>query len=333
MPKVSVILPYYNAGDTLQSAAKSILDQTFKDLELILVNNSSTDSGPRIAENLAKKDNRIILANEPKQGIVPALLKGYKNSNGKYIVRMDADDISTSKRIDLQNHFLDKNPDYGLVSGKVNLFPVTVSNKGLQRYVNWHNELLEHEQIRKKSFIDSPVIHPSIMFRRSMAEKYGYLASGDFPEDYELFMRWLKAGVKFHKMNQIILYWQDSGTKLTRIDKRYRQEAFFRIKVKYLSDFLKKYNPHHPKIYLWGDGKNAKKLRELLIDSELEIQASFEVDPKKIDNKNVFHYSEIPENGIIFILSLVSNRGAGEHIKKYLQSFGYQEGKNLILFG
>lgn len=332
MPKISVILPFHNAGKTLQGAVESILNQSFNDWELILVDNASVDSGAEIAQKYARKDPRIILLKEVEKGIVPALRKGYKNSSGDYIARMDADDIAASDRLELQQEFLNKHPNYGLVGSKVRLFPATSKNMGLLRYVNWHNKFLTHNEIRIKSFVDAPVIHPSVMFRRSVVEKHGYLKKGDFPEDYELFLRWLDAGVKFHKLDKILLHWRDSESRLTRTDPRYRKEAFFKVKAKYLPGYLKTHNPCYPKVYLWGAGKNARKWRNILPE-DLEIVASFEVDAQKVDNKQILHYSEIPENGGIFILSLVSNQGAGEQIKKHLQFIGYREGKDFILAG
>ncbi len=333
MPKVSVILPFYNAEDTLDMAIRSIIRQSFTDYELVLVNNNSSDGSQAVAEKYCRKDKRLQLVSEDKSGIVPALLTGFSHCSGEYIARMDADDLCSPDRLKLQADFLDNNPEFGLVSSQVRLFPASTSNMGLWRYVKWQNEILNHENMLVKCFVESPVVHPSIMFRKEIAEKYGYVKQGDFPEDYELFLRWLDKGVVFHKINKILLHWRDSANRLTRTDKRYRQEAFFRVKMDYLVQFLKKNNPAHPEIYVWGAGKYARKRQQLMEKKGIVIKAAYEVDPAKVDNTHIFHYSDIPERGNIFIVSLVSNKGAGDKIKEYLNFIGYEEGKDFILAG
>ncbi|MGM0612050.1 MAG: glycosyltransferase family 2 protein [Bacteroidota bacterium] len=333
MPEISVILPFYNAQDTLGSSVNSILKQSFTDFELLLINNNSSDKSVEIAKKLAQKDNRIHLMHEHKQGIVPALQKGFHRSQGKYIARMDADDISVPDRFELQHDLLETRQDVGLVASCVKLFPAKTSNLGLMHYVNWQNQIITHKDILVKSFVESPLIHPSVMFRKQTAENFGYYHDGDFPEDYELFLRWLEAGVKFSKIDKVLLHWRDEKNRLTRTDKRYRREAFFQTKLKYLIKYMKLNNPDYPEVYGWGAGKIARKWRRLLEGEGIQFKAVFEVDPAKIDNKEVLHYSEIPERGTIFIVSLVSNKGAGEKIKEYLTFIDYVEGKDFILTG
>ena len=333
MPEVTVLLPFYNAQDTFDTAIKSILKQTFIDFELLLVNNNSTDQSMEITEKSAQKDSRIHVLHERNQGIVPALNKGIQNSRGKYIARMDADDISAPERLELQYKFLKANPNTGLVGSRVKLFPAATSNFGFWRYVKWQNQILTYDEILTKRFVESPVVHPSIMFRKSIAEKFGYYREGEFPEDYELFLRWLDGGVKFSKIDKVLLHWQDNKNRLTRSDKRYRQGAFFQTKLKYLAEFIKHTNPYYPNVYACGAGQNAKKWRRLLENEGLRFKAIFEVDPSKIDNKTIFHYSEIPKKGNIFIVSLVSNKDAGEKIKEFLTFNNYMEGKDFILAG
>jgi glycosyltransferase involved in cell wall biosynthesis len=333
MPEVSVILPFYNAEQTLEKAVKSILKQSFTDYELLLIDNNSSDNSSRIAQKLAEKDERINILHESRRGVVPALLKGFSECKADFIARMDSDDFSATDRLQLQYQFLKENPEYGLVSSRVRVFPATTSNMGLWRYVKWQNEIMQHEEMLIKSFVESPIVTPSIMYRKKVAEEHGYVRECDFPEDYEMFLRWLSKGVKFHKLDKVLLHWHDSESRLTRTDKRYRQEAFFKVKMDYLPDFLSQNNTHHPDVYAWGDGKYARKWKSMLKEKGINILASFEVDPAKVNNKEVLHYSEIPEKGKIFIVSLVSNKGAGDKIKEYLNFIDYKEGKDFILAG
>ena len=102
----------------------------------------------------------------------------------------------------------------------------------------WTNGLLTHEEIALARFVESPLAHPSVMFRRSLVERWGGYAEGAFPEDYELWLRWLDAGVRMEKLADPLLIWNDSPTRLSRRDPRYAAEAFYRVKARYLARWL-----------------------------------------------------------------------------------------------
>lgn len=101
-PEISVILPFYNAEKTLETAVESILNQSFSNFELLLIDNCSTDKSFSIAQKLAKKDPRIWLLTEENPGVAHAMNCGLKNAHGKFIARMDADDISLPARLEKQ---------------------------------------------------------------------------------------------------------------------------------------------------------------------------------------------------------------------------------------
>src|SRR6056297_406605 len=114
-PEISVILPFQNAETTLSEAVQSIVNQTFPDFELLLVDNNSSDNSRNIACKWAKKDQRISLLEEKRPGVAHAMNCGLKNAGGRFVARMDADDISHPERLEKQLLFLKKNPDTGLV--------------------------------------------------------------------------------------------------------------------------------------------------------------------------------------------------------------------------
>jgi hypothetical protein len=95
------------------------------------------------------------------------------------------------------------------------------------------------------------------MFRRVLLQEHGGYASGDFPEDYELWLRWMDAGVQFGKVDAELLLWSDAPTRLSRNDPRYRPKAFYRIKCVYLARWLKRHAEPSREIWLWGaDGSH-----------------------------------------------------------------------------
>ncbi|MEE4285302.1 MAG: glycosyltransferase family A protein, partial [Mariniphaga sp.] len=137
MPEVSVVLPYFNAENTLERAVESILSQTFPSFEILLVNNNSTDQSLTIAQYLAQKDSRIRLLNEPKQGVDHAMNCGLENSRGRFIARMDADDIAHPQRLEKQVRFLNENPGIGLVGSFVKYVSHNSGTGGFKRFVKW----------------------------------------------------------------------------------------------------------------------------------------------------------------------------------------------------
>lgn len=330
MPKVSVILPFYNSGKTLEKSVTSVLGQTFSDFELILVNNNSTDNSLNIASRFAKKDIRIKLLNEKKQGVVFASQKGFENTNTEFIARADADDVWHKDKLLLQYNFLKDNPEIDVVSCCVN-FVGDVKNDGMLSYVNETNQYLTHKEIVINRFSELQVINPTFMFKKEIALKYGFYREGDFPEDYEMFLRWVENGVKYHKLPEILLDWYDSETRLTRTDKRYSFEAFYKIKSSYLYRYLKENNPFFPNIVVWGAGKRTKKRTKYIKNLGINIKYFIDVDENKINDKDVISYKNIPEKGNIYVVSFVNNRGMRAEIKDYLLSKNYLEGKDFII--
>lgn len=330
MPKISVILPFYNAELTLKRSVISILQQTFNNFELLLINNNSTDNSLNIATELAKKDNRIILLTEKKQGVVFATQKGFDNSKTSFIARADADDFWHKDKLLLQYKFLKENKNIDVVSCKVN-FIGDEKNKGMLTFVNETNKNLTHYEIAINRFSELQVINPTIMFRKEVALKHGLYKDGNFPEDYEMFLRWVEAGVKYHKLPKYLLDWYDSETRLTRTDERYSFDAFYKIKSSYLYNYLKDVNPNFPNIVVWGAGKRTKKRINELKKMGINIQYFIDVDKKKINNTYVISYKDIPKKGKIYIVSYVNNKGMRKEIKDYLISKKYIEGNDFII--
>ena len=330
-PQVSVILPFYNAEQTLQRAVESIVNQSNTDFECILINNNSTDKSVAIAENISEKDSRFILIHEENQGVMFASNAGSKKARGKYITRMDADDFAYSNKLQLQAEFLDSNPNYGVISGLVKHISHSENTKGFARYVDWVNSIQTYSEILNSRFIESPIVNPTAMWRKEVAKENGMYKHGDFPEDYEMWLRWLNNGVKIKKLNTIILDWHDSDTRLTRTDKIYSDSAFYRIKTKYLAKWLEENNPFHPQIYVWGASRISRRRARLLKQYSIEIEYYIDIKRTRQIDQNVIYYNEIPTSKEIFILVYIKQMNAKNEIRNFLNSKGFQEGSNYLL--
>ncbi len=329
--KVSVILPFFNAEQTIDRAIKSIAEQSYAAFECILIDNNSTDNSYSIANEWSGKDNRFIVITEEKQGVVFASNKGFEIANGKYVARMDADDVAYSSRLENQVNFLDNNSDYGAVAGLVEYIPHSEYTDGFNRYVNWSNSIITYEDLLKKQFVEMPLVNPTTMWRKEVANKIGMYHNGDFPEDYEMWLRWLSKGIKIAKIPEVVLKWYDSDERLTRTNPIYSNDSFFRIKTKYLSHWLKNNNPFHPYVVVWGASKNSRKRAKPLYDNGIEIDYYIDIKPRANLDREVVQYQNIPSPNEIFILVYMKQEDARNEIQSFLKSRGFVEGVNYLL--
>ena len=199
-PKISVLMPVYNTEKYIAEAIESILSQTFKDFEFIIVDDCSTDKTLEIIQKYAKIDNRIIaLRNEKNLKICKALNKGIEIAKGKYIARMDADDWSYSDRLEKQFKFMEENSEIGISGGTMKVCDEKLKVLNQRRYN------LSDKEIRKKLFRYSPFSHPLVIIRKNILDKAGfYNPDLVYAEDYDLYFRIGKFS-KFGNLKDVIL--------------------------------------------------------------------------------------------------------------------------------
>lgn len=185
MPKISVIMPVYNAQRYLRRAIDSILAQSFTDFEFLILNDASTDNTESILNNYS--DSRIrYINNEQNIGVARSLNRGLRLARGEYIARMDADDVSLKKRFSQQVKYLSDNASVGIVGTWIRLFGDQLP-------------LIEQtptgsSNVAAYMVFDNPIYHPTVMLRRSLIEEYGLSYNSLFnrTEDYELWSRAVK---------------------------------------------------------------------------------------------------------------------------------------------
>ena len=333
---VSVILPFKNAEAHLARAVESIQNQSTADWELILVDDGSTDHSYRIARSYARSDARIRSFTNQNPGIAQALNHGIAQAQGRFIARMDADDVSLPSRLQKQLRFLENNPEIGLVATQVHFLGDRDTRQGYAQYVDWTNQLLSWEDIRSHRFIESPLAHPSVMFRRKLISPGpGPYRQGDFPEDYELWLRWMETGVVMAKLDQPLLDWYDSEDRLSRKDARYSPDSFYKIKARYLAHWLKQEAHTERPIWLWGAGRITRKRTRHLIERGIAFSGYIDIDPRKAGTQlqaaPVIRPEQLDLSKHPFVISYVGNRGAREHIRAFLQSRGLTQERDFIL--
>ncbi len=336
-PRISVLIPVYNGADSLPQSLRSVSNQTERDLEIVAVDDGSTDETLRVLREFQHADARIHVVTGPHRGIVPALNAGLAVCRAPYIARMDCDDLSHPERLRLQADYLDAHNDIGLVGCRVEFGGDRSLCAGYAHYVDWTNSLLAPGDIALNRFIESPFAHPSVMFRRELTTTLGTYCDGSFPEDYELWLRWLDAGTRMAKLPTVLVTWNDPPDRLSRTDPRYSFQAFYQCKAEYLARWLTANNPFHPHIIIWGAGRETRKRAEYLADHGIHIDRYVDVDPRKIGqvihHRPVIDETTLPPPAHCFVVSYVSSRGARDDIRERLQSRGFREGDHFVMAG
>jgi glycosyltransferase involved in cell wall biosynthesis len=314
---------------------KSIINQTFEDWELVAIDDFSTDNSHSLLTQFSQKDQRIKVFRNVGSGIVNGLNLGISLAKSDFIARMDADDIMFPNRLSEQMQLMYSNKDLGLVSSLVKHLPSDNQDaRGYESYVKWTNEIKSNFEISNSRFIESPFAHPSVIFRKELIHRYGGYRSGNFPEDYELWLRFLKNNVKMQKVDKVLLEWRDRKNRLSRTDSRYSLRAFQRIKAEYFQHWIKENITLPLPIHAWGAGKFARRQIKYLQEFGINIECSYEVDFKKIkiskDHYKINHYKDIPPPGACFIVVLVGQQKIRQKINRFLKKRGYEIIKDYI---
>ena len=210
MPLVSVILPVNNGENFLREAMDSILEQTFSDFELIVIDDGSIDSTPDILGEYAARDTRVLVKRQSRNlGIVEALNSGCRIASGRFIARMDADDICLPERLAQQITFLCSHPDVGVVGTNIQL----IDSSGNRQKVVLFPEA--HAQICWSLCFYNPIVHPSTMMRRDVLFQVGGYRMG-YPngEDYDLWRRIAKHA-RLANLSSVLLMLRKHASNLT----------------------------------------------------------------------------------------------------------------------
>jgi len=184
-PAISVVMPVYNAEDFVAETMESILAQSFGDFEFICIDDGSKDKSLAVMEEYSRRDPRVKIISRPNTGLVPALNEGLAASRGKYVARIDSDDLSAPERFKLQYDRMEAEPD--LVALGSNAFAMDEAGNLLGAYDN----PLTHEEIEKAHLAGmSSIHHPAVMLRPEAVRKVGGYRKETWPcEDFDLWMR------------------------------------------------------------------------------------------------------------------------------------------------
>jgi glycosyltransferase involved in cell wall biosynthesis len=216
-PLISIFIPAYNAGLYIENAIKTCLIQTYKNFEIIIVNDGSNDKTSLIVEKLKKTDDRInLFHNETNLGLSPTRNRGLELCKGDYIALLDADDLMHPKRLEMQLEYLQNNPELSAVSSWMEQF----DESGNRKRIRYSKDL---KKIISASMFYSPVSHAASMFQASVLIKLGYRNELIFAEDYDMWLRFLenhKVGV----ISEILYYYRSHSNQSIKPGNEYNKE-------------------------------------------------------------------------------------------------------------
>lgn len=328
---ISILLPFRNAHSTLDAAIRSIAGQSLREWELLLINNASTDEGASKAHEWSRRDPRIQVIEEPTVGIADALNTGIAQSTAPLIARMDADDIAHPARLARQVAHMEAHPEIGVLGTRTRFETTVEKSSGMAWFVNWQNAILSPHEHNVKRFVDAPLAHPTVMFRRELVDHFGAYSTEPLPEDHELWLRWMHHGVRFAKLPEELLTWRDHPQRLSRTHPNYSVDAFFTTKAKWIAAwYARKYADGRPIIIAGTSGLCRDRAAKLEAQG-MRIHAFTDVKKREVPGYAFIPHNELPPSGVAVIISFISQRGTGDRIAAYLVSRGLVEGEDFIL--
>jgi glycosyltransferase involved in cell wall biosynthesis len=322
-PRVSVLLPCFNAARFLTEALASLEKQTFADFEVIAVDDGSTDDTLELLQRWAARDPRARIIAGSHKGLVSALATALEHAGGEFTARFDADDVAAPARFQRQVELLDAHSEVAACGTGVCYFPAEFVRAGARAYESWLNALHTPEEIARDIFVECPIAHPTLMARTDALRKIGGYQDNGWPEDYDLVFRLFESGCQLANVPEVLHSWREGEKRLSRVDPRYSADAFRRCKAHYLATTLLSGR----KVVIWGAGPVGKAFARELKAHDIPVVGFIDVDPRKIDRciqgLPVRSHHELDRSA--FIVAAVGNAAARTEIRAALHAAGLQE--------
>ena len=323
---VSIIFPVGPGSRGARRAMHDLLAQTWEDIEIVTVLNGCPDEIRRSFQKEKSQRVKLIdLGNEPN--LLKALQVATEAACGVWLARMDTDDRCHPERIEKTMELLLAGECDVASCGIELIDPI---GNGMRRYVDWVNQLTDHERVSAERFIESPVVQPTVILRReTFFEIGGYLDDG-FAEDYSLWLRLLAQGMRFGKVSELLYSWRDHEDRLTRNDVRFSQKQMLALKADALSrldEVIKR------GVTFCGAGPIAKVLARELLGRGIAVHGFFEIDPKRIGSicqgQPIADHRDFGTRWRDAVqLAAVGTRGGREIIREAARKSGFEEGRN-----
>lgn len=260
-PRVSILLPVFNAGTWLRDCLFSILRQDFEDWECLIIDDHSTDASKSISQRFAERDRRFVSLINQGKGIVHALSTGMNKATGEYITRMDADDLMPDYKLSAFLRALNHRTDR-VVTGKVRYFSKYPVSEGYRKYEEWLNERCTHNDHWRWIYRECVIAGANWMTHRSNVS----FDHGIYPEDYQLVFKWYQNKLRIEKVHDITHWWREHGSRTSRNSTNYGQDAFFKLK---LNHFIRLDHDANRPLYILGKNSKSKLASNILSQNKI----------------------------------------------------------------
>jgi len=233
-------------------------------------------------------------------------------------------------RLALQAKALAAHPEWVAVGSHVRMFPRGALGPGYREYECWLNSIESPDEVRRESWIECPVAHPSLMIRRATLSGSGYRDRG-WPEDYDLVLRLLTRGERIGVVPRRLLGWRHTANRLSRSEPCYRADSFTACKAHFLS---KTFLANHSRYVLWGFGGTGRALRGALEPLGKNPSFIIELHPRRLGNiihgARVVPRADLPQLPRQPLLISVAGAGPRREIRSYLSSIGFAESTDYV---
>jgi len=261
-PLVTIIMAVKDTEPYLRDCLDSVLKQSYKNWELIAVNDHSRDESPKILKEYAEKDSRVRFFNSRRSKLIPTLQEGYRETKGTLINRMDSDDKMPDYKIQvLVEEWLKHGKGTVIAGGTQHFVDEGNVGEGFIKYEKWLNKIaresLHYQEIYRECVIPS---HCWIIHKDDF-DAVGAFDPIIYPEDYDLCFRFYKQGLKIIGIDKILHYWRDRSDRISRTWKEYEDNRYFDLKLRFFYEIDR--DPTRP-LVLWGAGRNGKDMARLL---------------------------------------------------------------------
>lgn len=284
-PLVSVVMPVFNALPWLQEAVDSILSQTYQNFELIAVDDCSTDGSLDVLKDYARRDTRVrVIENVTNSGVPATLNSGIEQSQGDYVARMDADDISDPQRLELQVEHLENHTQCGIVGSWI----YRMRQKGDVRLKTFPER---DSDLKLMLMFECCFSHPAVMIRKSVLQDLPYVYDEHFrnAQDYELWAR-LQSKCGFYCIQKPLLWYRELASSVSKQAKKKNRK---RERVQKIHESL---------FEAYGiNGKCSLELHEKIVnredraalhpqDIQHHLDCVFEVFPDAVSYQDIYHH-------------------------------------------
>ena len=298
VPAVSVLLPTYNGAKTLHRAILSIIQQSFQDWELIIVDDGSTDETSNVISSFSDRRIRSI-KHEDNRGLVQALRTGTELCTAPLIARQDQDDVSHKDRLLIQTSYLIEHPEIGIVGTWAEVVDEFKNEK--QNIVKHLRHPRHHGNIRWLVLFNSPFVHSSVVIRREILESLGGYSETSLltpPEDYELWSRLLNTYLAAN-IPQYLLVYQQTASGMSSKQGRKIQENAHRIALGNISELMSRPTSHLDLLCI--------HVMNGSYQSKIKVSESFKIDAQMFKYHRQFRKHQIRPTYLILLKSIIRN--------------------------